>query len=65
MVIYPEMGLRGAELEKMLTLGCVRINSPRDASSVYPFTPEPVERTRLAEEPYLQSLIKTDGTRKE
>ena len=29
------------------------MNSPRPGSSVYPFTPFPVERIRFAEEPYL------------
>jgi len=29
------------------------MNSPRPGSSVYPFTPFPVERIKFAEEPYL------------
>lgn len=37
------------------TSGWVRINSPSAASRVYPLTPDPVERTRLADEPYLAS----------
>ncbi len=35
------------------TSGCVRMNSPRALSSVYPLTPEPVVSTRFADEPYL------------
>ena len=31
------------------------MNSPRPGSSVYPFTPFPVERIRFAEEPYLEA----------
>lgn len=40
-------------IEFILTSGCVRMNSPKALSSVYPFTPSPVVRTRFAEEPYL------------
>lgn len=36
-----------------LTSGWVKINSPRAGSSVYPFTPDPVERTKLADDPYM------------
>jgi hypothetical protein len=32
----------------------VRMNSPRDSSRVKPWTPWPVESTRLHEEPYLR-----------
>ena len=41
------------------------MNSPRDASSVYPFTPFPVDRTRLAEEPYLQVVKRTKMRREQ
>lgn len=39
--------------QNMLTSGWVRMNSPSAVSSVYPWTPEPVESTRLADDPYL------------
>lgn len=50
------------------TSGWVRMNSPREASSVYPFTPFPVVRTKFAEDPYLlwiwiQFLVNVDGMR--
>lgn len=38
------------------TLGWVRMNSPSAVSSVYPFTPLPVESTRLQEDPYLNKF---------
>ena len=37
----------------LLTFGWVRINSPSAASRVYPLTPDPVDNTKLADEPYL------------
>ena len=32
------------------------MNSPRPGSSVYPFTPFPIERIRFADEPYLGTV---------
>ena len=47
------MKLIGRHKALGLASGWVRINSPRAASSVYPFTPEPVDNTKFADDPYL------------
>lgn len=41
------------DLSYMLTSGWVKMNSPREASRVYPFTPDPVDSTKFADDPYL------------